>query len=160
MLAKNSIEYIDEVANELGVERNVVNDIIRFFYNQLRVTLSDFKSTSLVVCNIGKFSTTRQRLINEKKRFLGPCAEGNKIAERDVAILNDAIYEHNKIAIDYYENKLAKLRWHKEHGDPYKKYSEEQEKNCKGILELLTEENQRRGSFKKKDEPVQQVREE
>lgn len=158
MLPRNSMEFIDEIAQKTGYEKQLVQDAVRFFYESLRKSLSNFDDVTISVIQLGTFSTNRNKLKKQKKEILKRYIKANKMLfANDVRIINDAIEKNDKIMIDYYENKLAKLKWHKENGDPYKKYSLEQEEDCKRVIKFLNKEIEDRRYVLEENETLQDV---
>jgi hypothetical protein len=150
MYPKNSLDFIDDVAKELNLPRDLVSDTIHFVYSDLRKRLDIFDDITFTVSRLGTFSTNRAKLQKAKKRLLIKMNsfKESKRYERDLANINNAIVKNDILSIEYYENKLKKLEWHKKNGDPYKKYSEKQEEDCRGIIKYLEKEIKYGGDIK------------
>jgi nucleoid DNA-binding protein len=52
---KNHKFFFEEVAKEIGVHKDVVDDIVTFYYNKIRKNLSDLTDTHINVASLGTF---------------------------------------------------------------------------------------------------------
>ncbi len=63
-----------DVAKEIGVHKDVVDDFVTFFYAKLRKSLSELKDTNINVSDLGTFSIRKKKLekaIKRNKDILG-----------------------------------------------------------------------------------------
>jgi len=62
MLPKNSKHYIIPTAEDLGLDSQMVEDVVSFYYASLRKALSKFACHNIQVENIGSFSVKKQKI--------------------------------------------------------------------------------------------------
>jgi|TARA_R100000988_G_C3960360_1_gene145866 nucleoid DNA-binding protein len=65
---KSHKSFFEEVANEVGVHKDVVEDIIGFYYANIRKSLSNLSDTHVSVSNLGTFKLRKKRLEKNIKR--------------------------------------------------------------------------------------------
>ena len=71
---KNYKDFIKDVATECKVHPDLVDDLIRFFYNDVRKNLESLEYTRIRLDNLGTFITRKGRLdraIRRHKDMLG-----------------------------------------------------------------------------------------
>jgi nucleoid DNA-binding protein len=71
---KNHKSFFGEVAEEIQVHKDVVEDIITFYYAKIRKNLSELKDTDINVSGLGTFSIRKRKLekaIKRNKDILG-----------------------------------------------------------------------------------------
>jgi len=71
---KNHKEFFNEVAKEIGVHKDVVDDFITFYYAKVRKNLSNLTDTHINVAGLGTFSLRKKKLekaIKRNKDILG-----------------------------------------------------------------------------------------
>ena len=74
MKAKNHKSFFESVSNEIGVHKDVVDDIITFYYKNIRSSLSELKDVDVNVIGLGTFSIRKAKLekaIKRNKDILG-----------------------------------------------------------------------------------------
>jgi len=74
---KKAKEFIDDVAKEVGLSKEVVESVISFYYRQLRNSLSDLSHYRVHVTNLGDF-TVKHWKIDDKIDKLEKFEENNK----------------------------------------------------------------------------------
>lgn len=62
MLPKSSKHYIQPTAEELKLDSQLVEDVISFYYNHLRKSLTDIFYFNIAVENLGTFAVKRRGL--------------------------------------------------------------------------------------------------
>ena len=68
MKPKNHKSFFEEVAKEIEVHKDVVDDIITFYYSKLRKNLSNLTDTHINVSGLGTFSIRKRKLEKSIKR--------------------------------------------------------------------------------------------
>lgn len=74
MNPKHHKEFRKDIAKEVNVHEDVVNDFIDFYYTKLRKSLSDLAYPSVNVFGLGTFNIRKKKLteaIRKNKSFLG-----------------------------------------------------------------------------------------
>ena len=74
MKPKNHKSFFEEVSKEIEVHKDVVDDIITFYYAKIRKNLSELKDTDVHVSGLGTFSVRKRKLekaIKRNKDILG-----------------------------------------------------------------------------------------
>lgn len=74
MNPKKHSEFKEDIASELGLHQNVVNDFISYYYSQLRKELSNLTASHIYVQGLGTFSLKMNKLkksISKNKSILG-----------------------------------------------------------------------------------------
>ena len=74
MKPRNHKSFFEDVANEIGVHKDVVDDIITFYYAKVRKSLSDLEDTHVNIASLGTFTLRKSRLekaIKRNKDILG-----------------------------------------------------------------------------------------
>ena len=74
MKPKNHKSFFDVVAKEVGVHKDVVDDIVTFYYAKVRKNLSNLTDTHINVTGLGTFSIRKrklERIIKRNKDILG-----------------------------------------------------------------------------------------
>ena len=74
MKPKNHKFFFESVANEIGVHKDVVDDIITFYYAKVRKSLSELKDVDINVIGLGTFVIRKRKLekaIKKNKDILG-----------------------------------------------------------------------------------------
>jgi nucleoid DNA-binding protein len=74
---KKAKEFIDDVAKEVGLSKEVVESIISFYYRQLRQNLSNLSYNRVHVTNLGDF-TIKHWKIDDRIDKLQKFEENNK----------------------------------------------------------------------------------
>ena len=77
MQPRKAKEYIPQVANQLLIPEQTVEDIIRFYWQEVRKSLSSLKHPRIHITNLGDF-TVKHWKIDEKVRMLERWEENNK----------------------------------------------------------------------------------
>jgi len=62
MLPKNSKHYVQPTADSLNIEYGLTEDVISFYYKELRSTLSNLKCHNVQVENLGTFKAKSKEL--------------------------------------------------------------------------------------------------
>jgi len=65
---KNHKSFFEDVAKEIGVHKDVVDDIITFYYAKVRKNLSNLTDTHINVSGLGTFSIRKRKLEKNIKR--------------------------------------------------------------------------------------------
>ena len=60
--------FFEEVANECEVHENLVEELIRFFYGEIRKNLENLENTRILLPNLGTFIIRKNRLNRSIKR--------------------------------------------------------------------------------------------
>tara|TARA_R110002020_G_scaffold268474_2_gene483668 strand:+ start:790 stop:1149 length:360 start_codon:yes stop_codon:yes gene_type:complete len=71
---KNHKSFFEEVAKEIGVHKDVVDDFVTFYYGKVRKNLSELKDTHISIANLGTFVLRKSKLekaIKRQKDILG-----------------------------------------------------------------------------------------
>tara|TARA_Y100001963_G_scaffold159093_1_gene261282 strand:+ start:1648 stop:2007 length:360 start_codon:yes stop_codon:yes gene_type:complete len=71
---KNHKSFFGNVSKEVEVHKDVVEDIIAFYYAKIRKNLSELKDTDIYVSGLGTFSIRKKKLekaIKRNKDILG-----------------------------------------------------------------------------------------
>tara|TARA_R100001463_G_scaffold117184_2_gene172772 strand:+ start:499 stop:858 length:360 start_codon:yes stop_codon:yes gene_type:complete len=66
--------FFDNVAKEAGVHKDVVDDLVTFYYNKVRKNLSELKDTHINIAGLGTFILRKKRLeknIKKNKDIIG-----------------------------------------------------------------------------------------
>ena len=74
MKPKNHKAFFNEVAKEIGVHKDVVDDLVTFYYGKVRKNLSNLTDTDINVAGLGTFSLRKRKLekaIKRNKDILG-----------------------------------------------------------------------------------------
>ena len=74
MKPKSHKFFFEEVANEVGVHKDVVDNLVTFYYNKIRKSLSELEDTHISVASLGTFTLRKSRLektIKRNKDILG-----------------------------------------------------------------------------------------
>ena len=74
MKPKSHKAFFEEVAKEIGVHKDVVDDLVTFYYGKVRKSLSELKDTHISVANLGTFILRKSKLekaIKRQKDILG-----------------------------------------------------------------------------------------
>lgn len=156
MHPKNSNILFPEIAKRLNCSEELVSDYIYFVFGELRKEMTYIRQINYCLPYIGRFDTTVPLLKKEIERFKKYKEEkGRFIGDvQEEIILNSAREKAMNESIRYRDIKLQKLKWHKENGDPYKKYNKEQEENLRRDQELLLQKQIDRKNSKKKNEKM------
>ena len=73
MLPKSSKHFIQPTAEELNYNKTLVEDVISFFYEDVRRTLVEMRGPNLLIENLGSFKVRTNKipkLINNYKKHL------------------------------------------------------------------------------------------
>jgi len=73
LLPKNSKHFIQPTADELNYDKTIVEDVISFFYEDVRRTLVEMRGPNIQVENLGSFKVRNNkipRLINKYEQYL------------------------------------------------------------------------------------------
>ena len=62
MNPKNHKEFRKDIANEVGVHENVVDDFIVFYYGKVRKALSSLEHPNILIDGLGTFKIRKARL--------------------------------------------------------------------------------------------------
>lgn len=74
---KKSKEYIPVVANELSIHEKLVEDVINYYWQEVRKSLSSMKHSRIHISNLGDFIVKHWKL-DEEIRLLERWEESNK----------------------------------------------------------------------------------
>jgi len=62
MLPKNNKHFIKPTADKLNVDIELVEDVVRFFYSEVRKTLVEMKGPNIQIENLGSFKAKQNEL--------------------------------------------------------------------------------------------------
>lgn len=113
MKPKSHKSFFEEVSKEIGVHKDVVDDLVTFYYDTVRKNLSNITHNKISVSNLGTFSLRKNKLIKaikrqkdilgnlEKMTFDGydksvPIKEKIKDMERGLDMVNKSIIKKKK----------------------------------------------------------------
>tara|TARA_Y100001937_G_scaffold77239_1_gene104787 strand:- start:185 stop:544 length:360 start_codon:yes stop_codon:yes gene_type:complete len=65
---KSHKSFFEQVAKDIGVHKDVVEDMVTFYYSRVRKNLSNLTDTHINVSNLGTFKLRKKRLENNIKR--------------------------------------------------------------------------------------------
>lgn len=68
MKPKNHKYFFEDVSKEIGVHKDVVDDLVTFYYAKLRKNLSDLSDTHINVTGLGTFILRKKKLEKAIKR--------------------------------------------------------------------------------------------
>ena len=92
MNPKNSKQFYSEIAKKADVHKDVVSDLIYFFYEKFRCNLSNLSSHKIILPNLGTFTLRKTKLekaIKRNKDILGNLQKNTyKGYEKSVAVKN------------------------------------------------------------------------
>ncbi len=74
MKPKSHKAFFEEVAKEIGVHKDVVDDLVTFYYGKVRKSLSELEDTHISIANLGTFILRKSKLekaIKRQKDILG-----------------------------------------------------------------------------------------
>lgn len=74
MNPKSHKDFFIEVAKDVGVHKDLVNDFVAFYYARVRKNLSDLKNPRIFIPNLGTFTIRKIKLekaIKRNKDILG-----------------------------------------------------------------------------------------
>ena len=74
MRPKNHKSFFDSVAKEIGVHKDVVDNLVTFYYSKVRKSLSNLEDTHINISSLGTFTVRKSRLekaIKRNKDILG-----------------------------------------------------------------------------------------
>ena len=74
MKPRSHKSFFEEVAKEIGVHKDVVDDLVTFYYGKIRKSLSELKDSHINVANLGTFILRKSKLekaIKRQKDILG-----------------------------------------------------------------------------------------
>jgi hypothetical protein len=74
---KKAKEYISNVALQLSIQEELVEDVINYYWQEVRKSLSGLKHPTIHVTNLGDF-TIKHWKIDEKVKMLEKWEENNK----------------------------------------------------------------------------------
>jgi nucleoid DNA-binding protein len=60
--------FFNDVAKEIGIHKDVVDDLVTFYYAKIRKNLSELKDTHINVAGLGTFILRKKRLEKSIKR--------------------------------------------------------------------------------------------
>ena len=68
MNPKKYKEITDEVAKDMGLDKQLVEEVVQFFYSQVRKNLSKLTSSRLLLPGLGTFVLRKQKLKTQIKK--------------------------------------------------------------------------------------------
>lgn len=69
LLPKKAKTFIKPTAEKLGVDEELVEDIVNFYWKEVRKSLSDLKSPRIMVANLGSFNIKHWLLADLVKEY-------------------------------------------------------------------------------------------
>jgi hypothetical protein len=97
MLPKSSKHYIQPTAEKLGVDAQLVQDVIDFYYSKVRKNLSNLTLHSIRLDNLGTFNVKQKELPKLSKKYT-----------KHLSVLNTDTFQQMQIRKDT-EEKLTKV---------------------------------------------------
>jgi nucleoid DNA-binding protein len=61
-------QITDEVAKDMGLDKHLVEEVVQFFYSQVRKNLSKLTHPRIVLPGLGTFTVRKQKLKNQVKK--------------------------------------------------------------------------------------------
>lgn len=77
MRPKKAKEFIPAIANKLNLSSNLIEDVINYYWQEVRKSLSGLKHNRIHVTNLGDFVTKHWK-VDEKIKVLEQWEENNK----------------------------------------------------------------------------------
>lgn len=71
MIPKNHKQFIDPTAEETGLNKMLVEDVVGFYYSEVRKMLNDMESVNIKVIGLGTFKVKEKQLLKLKLRLKG-----------------------------------------------------------------------------------------
>ena len=99
MRPKKHTEFKKDIAKEVSVHPNVVNDFIAYYYTQLRKELSNLPATNIYVQGLGTFSLKKAKLkkaIIKNKSILGNLKKTTYKGMEKTHAVNDKLQKQEK----------------------------------------------------------------
>ena len=78
MNPKKAKQFIPQVAEELSLQESLVEDVISYYWQEVRKSLSKLKHNRVHITNLGDFTTKHWKL-NDKIQQLEKWEENNKL---------------------------------------------------------------------------------
>ena len=78
MHPKKAKELIPDVANELNISQDLVNDLVLYYWQEVRKSLSKLKHSRIHITNLGDFVIKHWKL-DDKIEMLNKWEENNKL---------------------------------------------------------------------------------
>jgi len=69
MIPKKHNEFKKDIAKELGIHQNVVDDFLSFYYSKIRTSLSSLDYPKIQVDGLGTFSIRKNKLDQKIKKY-------------------------------------------------------------------------------------------
>jgi hypothetical protein len=148
LLPKKSSELYKQTAEECNVSEQLVNDLITFYWQEIRKTLSSCSATNVIVKGLGTFKAKpwkikdvllkHENIINKYKQDVG---DGKKISFYKFSILKEVEENMNKILA------LQKLI----EAEELKKQTVKQKRNAQKSKNHLEESGSDMGRFQEPD---------
>ena len=103
MNPRNHKEFRKDIANEVGVHENVVDDFIAFYYSKVRKALSSLEHPNILIDGLGTFKVRKSRLsksIKIQKSKLGDLCNNTYTGyERKIALEERIILMENMMGM-------------------------------------------------------------
>ena len=97
MLPKSHKHFIQPTSEELGISKSLVEDVITFYYYELRKTLSNLEFHNIQVEGVGSFKVKHNELLRLIKKY-----------ENHLSVITPDTFSQMTIKKDI-EDKLAKV---------------------------------------------------
>ena len=110
--------FFEEVAEECEVHPNLVDELVRFFYGEIRKNMENLESTRIRVPNLGTFITRKGRLeraIKRHKDMLGNLEKRTFKGYNEHLPLKEKLQLMEHAAKRINEEVELKTKWKNEH---------------------------------------------
>jgi len=114
---KSYKDFFKEIAKECGVHENLVGELVRFFYAEVRTSLENLEHTRIQLPNLGTFILRKGRLdraIKRHKDMLGNIEKTTYIGYGNHLPLKDKLNKMEKAVVRVEEEITNKRNWKNE----------------------------------------------
>tara|TARA_R100001530_G_scaffold136374_2_gene116826 strand:+ start:3076 stop:3462 length:387 start_codon:yes stop_codon:yes gene_type:complete len=111
---KSYKEFFKTIAEECEVHEDLVEELIRFFYNEIRKNLEELEYTRILLPNLGTFTLRKGRLdraIKRHKDMLGNIEKTTYVGYGNHLPVKDKLNKMEKAKIRIEEEITNKKRW-------------------------------------------------
>ena len=111
---KSYKDFFKEIAKECGVHENLVGELVRFFYAEVRKNLEDLEHTRILLPNFGTFTLRKGRLdraIKRHKDMLGNIEKTTYIGYGNHLPVKDKLNKMEKAKIRIDKEITNKKKW-------------------------------------------------
>tara|TARA_R110002153_G_scaffold116579_3_gene260267 strand:- start:11169 stop:11534 length:366 start_codon:yes stop_codon:yes gene_type:complete len=114
MLPKNSKHYIQPTADSLNIDYDLAEDIISFYYSEVRKTLCDLKCHNIQIENLGTFKAKDKELPKLYKKYTNHLSVLKTDTFTQMAIkkeITDKLQKVKRLQTQIREDKIRKLEF-------------------------------------------------